>query len=68
MGLKQTWLRQAKSARAAGHFESASHALAQASVHDSYAAGLVAAKMAWEAGRPHEAILRLQQQRKSLAA
>ena len=68
LGLKQTWLRQAKSARAAGHFESASHALAQASVHDSYAAGLVAAKMAWEAGRPHEAILRLQQQRKSLAS
>ena len=65
-GLSQTWLRFAKSARAAGHSETAGHALAQAAVHDSYSAGLVAAKMAWEGGKPHEAILRLQQQVRSL--
>ena len=65
-GLSQTWLRFAKSARAAGHVESATHALAQAAVHDSVSSALVGAKMAWEGGRPHEAILRLQQQRRSL--
>ena len=62
-GLSQTWLRFAKSARAAGHVESATHALAQAAVHDSVSSALVGAKMAWEGGRPHEAILRLQQRR-----
>ena len=66
MGLAQAGLRLAKSARTAGHFETANHALAQAGLHDTYSAGLFAAKMAWESGQPHEAILRLQQQRKSL--
>ena len=67
-GLSQVWLRHAKSARAADHLESATNALAQASMYDGYSALLFTAKMAWEAGRPHEAILRLQQQRKSLMA
>lgn len=67
-GLSQSWLRIAKSARAAGHYETATHALAQASVYDTHGASLIAAKMAWEGGRPHEALLRLQQERKSLDA
>ena len=62
------WLRLAKSARAAGHLETAAQALAQAAVHEPYSACLVGAKMAWEAGTPHEAVLRLQQQRKTLAS
>mgnify|MGYP006965235873 CR=1 FL=1 len=54
--------------QALGNVVSGSDALAQAAVHDGFSAGLVAAKMAWEGGRPHEAILRLQQQRRALAS
>jgi serine/threonine-protein kinase ATR len=61
------WLRLAKSARAAGHVETATQALAQAAVHDPYSACLIGAKMAWEAGTPHEAVLRLQQQVRTLS-
>ena len=51
-------MRYAKSARAVGHLETVHHALAQARLHNGYAAGLFAAKVAWENGQPHEAILR----------
>ncbi|KAL1524613.1 hypothetical protein AB1Y20_019502 [Prymnesium parvum] len=59
--LAQGWLAFAKAARAAGHTETAANALAQAALFDAGSAALKAAKMDWEAGRSHHAILRLQQ-------
>ena len=54
-----------------GHYETAAHALSQAQLHEWHGRGsacLVSAKMMWEGGRPHEAILQLQQQRDALEA
>ena len=47
-GLAQTWLRLAKSARAAGHLESATNALGQAAARDASAARIVGDATAFE--------------------
>ena len=67
-GLAMSWLAFAKGARAAGHGETAANALAQVALYDAGSAALKAAKMDWEAGRSHQAILRLQQQQRVLSA
>ena len=67
-GLAQSWLAFAKGARAAGHGETAANALAQVALYDAGSAALKAAKLDWEAGRSHQAILRLQQQQRVLSA
>ena len=68
--LGETWQRAAKSARAAGHLESAQHALMQAMLHDVASGTLLAAKMEWEAAGRGEtdqrALTRLQQQLRCL--
>ena len=68
--LSESWLRAAKSARAAGHRESATHALMQASLHDAASGALLGAKMDWEAAGRGEtdqrAVTRLQQQLRTL--
>jgi hypothetical protein len=65
-GLGASWLRLAKSARAAGNPESAANALMQARLHAPTLATLASAKMEWAAGQPHDAMARLRQQRARL--
>lgn len=65
-GLGGSWLRLAKSARAAGNAESEANALMQARLHAPTLATLASAKMEWAAGQPHDAMARLRQQRARL--
>lgn len=67
-GLGRSWLRLAKSARAVGNAESEANALMQARLHDPTSATLALAKMDWAAGRSHDAMSRLRQQRAKIEA
>lgn len=67
-GLSKNWLHFAKSARAAGNTETASHAVMQAGLYERSGAVMLSTKMDWEAGRTHQAIARLTQQRSALLA